>query len=123
MGVLTGSLSSLQLQCDSCDKSPHNNTIIMSNIIPFSHWFWITLLTLSFHCNVLLSTNDESVVVLKDSARRESKSIDSSSSYVNVLRAEAEVSTSRSVSVSHVRVEVGREEQYPRLRKIRKPSQ
>lgn len=89
---------------------------MMTNI-KFSHWFWITSVTLFFHCNLVFSIDNEELVLFKNSAEREAKSI-SSSSHTN--DGTAEVSTSRSVSVSHVRVEVGRENVYSRLRKIRK---
>merc|ERR1711953_1484974 len=109
-------------QCDQPGvfTTLHILTLAMMTNIKFSHWFWITSLTIFFHCPSVLSTDDEEITSLKDSAiKRDAKSIDSSSN-VNVLGDQVEFSTSRSVSVSHVRVEV--QKVGPRLRKIRKIS-
>merc|ERR1711874_18568 len=115
----------LQPTPPQCDQSGvfttlHILTLAMMTNIKFSHWFWITSLTIFFHCPSVLSTDDEEITSLKDSAiKRDAKSIDSTS-HVNVLGDQVEFSTSRSVSVSHVRVEV--QKVGPRLRKIRKIS-
>merc|ERR1711936_1557570 len=109
-------------QCDQPGvfTTLHILTLAMMTNIKFSHWFWITSLTIFFHCPSVLSTDDEEITSLKDSAiKRDAKSIDSSS-HVNVLGDQVEFSTSRSVSVCHVRVEV--QKVGPRLRKIRKIS-
>jgi len=88
----------------------------MTNL-KFSHWFWITAVTVVFQGQIAAN-------LLQESSERELHSIGSSQHRNYLETAEFEVqpefSTSKSVSVSHVRVEVGGENHYPRLRKIRK---
>merc|ERR1712223_580420 len=105
----------LQPTPPQCDQSGvfttlHILTLAMMTNIKFSHWVWITSLTIFFHCPSVLSTDDEEITSLKDTAiKRDAKSIDSSS-HVSVLGDQVEFSPSRSVSVQKVG---------PRLRKIR----
>jgi len=98
---------------------------MMTNI-KFSHWFWITAVavTVVFQGQIAECSNDSEAKLLQESSEREAHSI-GSSQHRNYLEAtefedQPEFSTSKSVSVSRVRVEVGRENLYPRLRKIRK---
>jgi len=95
--------------------------------IKFSHWFWITAVTVTvvFQGQIAeCSNNDAEAKLLQESSEREAHSIESSQhrNYLETaeLEDQPEFSTSKSVSVSRVRVEVGRENLYPRLRKIRK---
>jgi len=94
----------------------------MANI-KFSHWFWITAVTVVFQGQIAQCI-DSAAKSLQESSEREAHSIGSSQhrNYLETaeFEVEPEFSTSKSVSVSHVRVEVGRENLYPRLRKIRK---
>jgi len=94
--------------------------------IKFSHWFWITAVTVTvvFQGQIAECSNDSEAKLLQESSEREAHSIELSQhrNYLETAEIEdqPEFSTSKSVSVSRVRVEVGRENLYPRLRKIRK---
>lgn len=98
---------------------------MMTNI-KFSHWFWITAVTVTVvsQGQIAECSNDSDAKLLEESSEREAHSIGSSQhrNYLETAEFEdqPEFSTSKSVSVSRVRVEVGRENLYPRLRKIRK---
>jgi len=96
----------------------------MTNL-KFSHWFWITAITVVFQGQLAHCINDsEAKLLQKESSEREAHSIGTSQpkNYLETAEFEdqPEFSTSKSVSVSRVRVEVGRDNLYPRLRKIRK---
>lgn len=94
--------------------------------IKFSHWFWITAVTVTvvFQGQIAECSNDSDAKLLQESSERDAQSIEMSKhrNYLETAEFEdqPEFSTSKSVSVSRVRVEVGRENLYPRLRKIRK---
>jgi len=101
----------------------------MMKNIKFSHWFWITAVTVTvvFQGQIAECSNDSEaklLQVMQESSEREAHSIESSQhrNYLETAEFEdqPEFSTSKSVSVSRVRVEVGRENLFPRLRKIRK---
>jgi len=83
----------------------------------FSHLFWITAVTVVFQGQIAAN-------LLQESSEREVDNIGSSQHRNYLETAEFDVQpeflTSKSVSVSHVRVEVDGENFYPQLRKIRK---